>query len=302
MIVLDVQVQTEPKGRGHWRLYGIGDPHLEKRTHHTKAFRQYVAQIASDPYSLAICVGDVFDVTLPGHKFYDAGTQRADVVAAMDVYVNKMVEEAVASFAPILKAGIPFVCAEGNHDIRLHGVNVIQLLVSQLNDLAVRQKWTGRAYYAGGEAIVRVRAPIARRTLDNANIWTVYVAHGTGGGFQPGGKVNRATWQAHICDADVYLRGHVEEGDVRIVDRYAVTLRGEARLVRRPVCYYTAAGYGTRRIPGIVDYAGRKSLPPVDRRIKWLNMVNPEAVYDKRTKTRRGIGPRRIVEVQAPWT
>jgi hypothetical protein len=298
MHILDVQVQTERgKGRGAWRLYGIGDPHLDKRNQDARRFKRYLDHIASDPYSLAICVGDVFDVTLPSHKFYHAGTLRKDVTSAMDQYLNKMVDEAADYFAPILKAGIPFICAEGNHDVRMQGVNAIQLLISVLNERAKRERWKGRAFYAGGEAMVRVRAPYAARGSEHlANIWTIYVNHGTGGGMQPGGKVNRAAWQAHICDADVYVRGHVEEADMRIVDRYAVSRKGEARLIARPVAYYTAAGYATRRRQGMVDYAGVKALPPLDRRIQWLELANPSTSIRERGKSRLDGGRMRAVD------
>ena len=264
---------TDATNAGRWRCYGIGDPHLEKATHDRRRFRKYIRQIASDPHGLAICVGDVFDVTLPSHKFYRAGTQRADVVAQMDAYLNRMVEEAVDEFAPILEAGLPLIIAEGNHDIRLQGVNAIQLLVGQLNSKARDEGWTGRAQYAGGEALIRVRAKL--KDSDYAYIYTVYLAHGAGGGSQPGGKVNRATWQAHIADADIFLRGHVEEADIRIVDRYGVNKKGELRLVSRPVAYYTAAGWATKRRQGVVDYPGVKSLPPVDRGVMWLDVQLP---------------------------
>jgi hypothetical protein len=219
----------------------------------------------------------VFDVTLPGHKFYDASTQRRDIVAMMDRYLNAMIEEAVDLFAPILAAGRPLILAEGNHDIRMHGVNAVQMLVTLLNERAQSQGWSGRALYAGGEALIRVRVVYDSGKKPKSNVFTVYLAHGTGGGMQPGGKVNRATWQAHIADADVYLRGHVEEADIRIVDRYRLPTKGDLRLLTRPVAYYTAAGWATRRRAGVVDYAGRKSLPTVDRSVEWLEIQCPRA-------------------------
>lgn len=286
MYLIDVEVQTPVASAGRWRLYGIGDPHLDKATHDRRALTRYIRHIASDPHGLPICVGDVFDVTLPGHKFFDASTQRRDVVAMMDRYLNKLIEEAVDVFAPILEAGRPLIIAEGNHDVRLHGVNAVQMLCTMLNARAKECGWSGVAHYAGGEALIRVRAldaPTGKgKGIAGGTIYTVYLAHGTGGGMQPGGKVNRATWQTHIADADVYLRGHVEEADIRIVDRYRLPSKGALRLMTRPVAYYTAAGYGTRRRAGVVDYAGRKSLPPVDRRIQWLEIQTPRGGTDSR--------------------
>lgn len=292
MYILDLPViAAKWENRTVWPLFGIGDPHLDKASTNRERLKAYVDLIAATGnVGFAHCVGDVFDGTTPSHRFFSTSTIRPEDALAMDEYVHHMIEEAVQVFLPILVAGKPLTITEGNHDLRLKNIGFIQLLVAALNREAAARQAAGRAYYLGGEALIRVRAALADQPERNAT-WVVYTAHGAGGGMWPGGKVNRATQQAHIADADIFIRGHVEEQDVRILDRYAVPRRGDVRLVMRPVCYYTCAGYATERRVGVVDYSGRASMMPVDRTIRYLEVHNPDmhshfdgAIHDINTK------------------
>lgn len=266
MKVIGIEVETEAKNSSAaWRLYPIGDPHLDTEACDENRLKRYLQLIADDPCSAWILVGDVIDGTTPAHKFFESGALKADVLKNMDRYVDFMLEYSTEVFG-VLKDR-PGVVIEGNHDIR--GSN----------------RWSGfagmlarklGANYGSAEALIQVRAQSLGNN-DSARLWNIYAAHGDGGGMFPGGKVNRhQNTVVHIADADIYVRGHVHDSDVRIIPRYGLTQRGIPRLRKRPVAYVTAGGFNTERLLDVEGYVARKSLPPTDDGLIYLQIENPK--------------------------
>lgn len=64
--------------------------------------------------------------------------------------------------------------------------------------------------------------------------FSFYVTHGRGGGYLPGGKINRASrFSGHIHGVDGYIMGHVHDMISRIAGAYVVDPRNK-RVTRRP--------------------------------------------------------------------
>jgi hypothetical protein len=269
MHILQLSIPKATKG---FTLYGIGDPHLDKSSTDEAKLRRYVEFIAKDPNGMCICPGDFFDGTLPSHRFFRSSTIKEKDLVKMEEYVSHMVDRTADIFRPLAEAGIPTVFLEGNHDIRIQGVGFVQLICTALNGR--RRKPV--VQYGGGEVLVDVNAGGVK--------WLVYGAHGAGGGSLPGGKVNRHQRDAWIADADIFIRGHVAEADVRVVPRYRIVrdANDAPKMTERNVAYYTCSEWAARRIQGVVDYAGRASMAPVDQRVQYLMCRNPMHGHDKR--------------------
>jgi hypothetical protein len=264
--ILDMSVKAG-KG-GAFRFYGIGDLHLDLKTSDHDKIKQYVKQIASDKNAVAFAVGDYMDGTTPEHKFFDPDTIRGDVLDNMNQYTNYMLEMAERFLLPIVKAGVPLVLQEGNHDIRA-GHKYVGF-VSMLAGVLRRSTGSSEVYYAGQEALTRLKVEVGGRN----QVLGVYSAHGAGGGGKPGGKINKhLDTVTHIADADIYLRGHVEEGDIRITYRAGIPRTGHASLRYRPMAHYTAAGFATRRVESVEGYAARASMPSIDDGVQWLEVL-----------------------------
>ena len=263
MNVMSLDVGCDGKGRGAWRLYPIGDLHIDGRTTDQKRIRDYIEHIASDPCGIYVVVGDLIDGTTPSHRFFEPGTIRPEIVQEMGQYVHVMQEELVELFGPL--AGKPGIFIQGNHDIRrgIQWSGIVPAVASRIG-----------ARYGGDECMVRIVAKDATGTGKCA--WTLHAHHGAGGGMFAGGKTNRfANTVGQLVDCDIMVRGHVHDSDARITHSYDVSLRGRARMVVRPHAFMTAPSFSPDRTEGVDNYASRKGYGPQDQGIMFLHCHNP---------------------------
>lgn len=267
MNVLKLTVRGEARNGTRARFYPIGDPHLDLKTTRARTLKRYIAHIAADEYGFAVCVGDIFNGSLPGHKYFSAKALKGTIAQNTDEYVNLMLAAAVEVFAPLVDAGVPVVFLQGNHDKWVKGVNLVKLLVEQLK----ARKPGATVLYGGGEALIHIRVG---HGSSPSQVWTMHAHHGAGGGYTVGGKQNRfQNTAAHVADADIFVRGHVHDQTARVVAKYRLDQLGRFR--KRQVAYVTTCAFNTERLEGIVDYAGEMALPPVDEGIVYLELVNP---------------------------
>jgi UDP-2,3-diacylglucosamine pyrophosphatase LpxH len=265
MKVLDLTVPTEQTPDGaKWRFYPIGDPHVDMKVTNARRLKRLVKTIAADPHSLALCVGDIFNGSLPGHKYFSSKALKGEVAQHTDDYVNFLLPVVTELFGPLLEAGVQTVFVRGNHDRWVQGVDVVRLVVDLLNLKAGKTI----AHYAGDEALLRVRA--------GHTSWFIHAQHGSGGGYTESGKIARFMNTApKIADADIFVRGHVHDQYNRVVSKYYVSAEGKARLRRRRIAFLTAAAFNTDRVQEVSDYAGQQGLPPVDDGLVYAICVNP---------------------------
>jgi UDP-2,3-diacylglucosamine pyrophosphatase LpxH len=275
MNILDLEVQTEPVDVGRWRLYPVGDLHLDEKSTDRKRLKRYLEHIAADPYSIWVLVGDLISGTTPSHGWFTVEPVAADVLVNMDRYVAYTMLELEHTLQPLV--GRPGIVIQGNHDLR-RGIQWSGLcweIARRLND-----KSDAPVLYGGDECLVRVRARENRskgsKSKPNCWLYTVHAHHGAGGGMYPGGKINRfENTVGKLTDADILVRGHVHDSDIRIVPIYTVTRKGKARLKERQRAFVTAGSFAPARTEGVNDYASRKGYPPNDQGIMYLNIALP---------------------------
>ena len=272
MNVLEATVTPDPTDDGRWNFYPIGDPHLDAAATDRKRLEQYIAHIARDPHAFWICVGDLLDGTTPDHRWFEIQAVDRDVLLNMDKYVSYCLLELEGVFAPLKNK--PGVILQGNHDIRQGG--------TMWSGLAWELARRIGAQYGGDECMVRVRVP-NRPNRNTAYMWTIHAHHGVGGGLLPGGKLNRHVRDmSQLCDADIYVRGHVHDSMTRIQPIYTVNKRGKARLATRYRAFVTAPAFWPTRKEGLNNYASRKGYPPTDDGLIYLECHSPSKDHDGR--------------------
>lgn len=272
MNVMSLDVQTDGDKRGSWRLHVIGDLHLDDIATDQKRIADHIAFIASDPCSIYVVVGDLVTGSTPGHKFFDTSVIRPSVLRQMNRYVDHMVDELVELFKPLQdRSGIWF---QGNHDIR-KGIDYSGIVGRVASETGGR--------YGGDEALVRICAP--RPDGTNTQIWKLHGYHGGGtSGAFPGSKVNRFQHTVGVLvDADLHVRGHVHDSDIRIINKTSVSASGKTRLTTSPRAFITAPSYAPDRTEGVHGYAGQKGMPPLDHGCQFVHCENGRSgKYPKR--------------------
>ncbi len=265
MNVMSMDVKTDGDRRGSWRLHVVGDLHLDSKTTNIKRVKDHIAFIAADPCSMYVVVGDLVDGTTPGHRFFQASTIRSEVLKEMGRYVDFMAEELIELFAPLDSR--PGLFIQGNHDIR-RGIDYSGIVGRVASAVGAR--------YGGDECMVRIMAP--RPDGKVPTVWKLYAHHGAGGGITAGAKTTRAANTiGALAIADLFVRGHVHDGDCRITEKVSVSSVGAVRLTLHPSAIITAPSYAPTRTEGVCGYAGQKGLPPTDSGIMFLHCSNPRA-------------------------
>ncbi len=123
----------------------------------------------------------------------------------------EQLRECVKLFEPV--ANKILAVLPGNHEHRVYrtdGLDLTEIMCSQLG-IADR--------YSPTSALLFVRfgnEPRHNRPM----CYTIYCAHGTGGGRAAGAKVNRLVDMAAIVDADIYIMSHVHQPAVIKVAYY----------------------------------------------------------------------------------
>jgi hypothetical protein len=270
--VFGIDIETDAGGR--WRLYPIGDPHIDEAKCNRKRLGQYLRLIASDPHGIWVCVGDWISGTTPTHKFFEFGSFDPGIIMRGDDYIAACMLEVERTFEPLKDR--PGVCLQGNHDLRFGGT-----------------KWSGfgweiarrlGATYARDECLFKVGANSRGTTSSKGRryYWTVHAHHGAGGGYKPGGKVNRYqdTTAARI-DADIHIRGHVHDSDARILPIRTLTKRKPWKLLKRPKAWVTAPSFVEHISEGVHDYSSRSAFPVADEGIIYLEIANPTMGKDR---------------------
>jgi predicted phosphodiesterase len=279
-----VDVEKRTSADGVFNLYAIGDLHSERKEFNRPRFERWRDTIIADPHAIVICVGDFTEGRTPGMKHFDPACLRAEFLTNLDSFQKHSLEYNARLLKPLTDAGVPTVVVEGNHDRYLEWSGYAPMLADRIG-----------AHYLGGEGFVRIRTggprpngpangSAKRKGNPDAllcHTTVVYATHGSGGGKQPGGKVNAMQAQLQWLDADVVVAGHVHDGHARVIHRYGVKRRGALEMTKSPVAMYRAPSFVERSIPGLVSYAGRKGYPASDEGLQWFR-VNP----GKQTMTR----------------
>lgn len=169
----------------------IGDPHADNRI-----IARRVEQIARDPQALCILNGDLLNTALRNSV--------SDVYGEVATPMQQ-IDEACGLLLPIKDKIIGVTT--GNHEARTYrsdGIDMTRLICRQIG---VEQ------YYHPDGVLMFVRFGRrngrGRHTTQNQAQWySIYATHGSGGGRKEGAKAIRLADMAAIVDADVYIHGH----------------------------------------------------------------------------------------------
>ena len=169
----------------------IGDPHADNRI-----IARRVEQIARDPQALCILNGDLLNTALRNSV--------SDVYGEVATPMQQ-IDEACGLLLPIKDKIIG--ATTGNHEARTYrsdGIDMTRLICRQIG---VEQ------YYHPDGVLMFVRFGRrngrGRHTTQNQAQWySIYATHGSGGGRKEGAKAIRLADMAAIVDADVYIHGH----------------------------------------------------------------------------------------------
>lgn len=168
----------------------IGDIHADFRK-----LQEQLDWVMGSENRFVILNGDLCDMAVRA-SIGDIYTQSLMPMQALAQCVNIFapVKDRVLSVQP------------GNHELRVwktDGIDLTQLMCSQLG-IAER--------YSSASSLIFVRfGKLGRGEGGNHGkpaCYTIYCAHGSGGGRTEGAKVNRLVQLASIVDADVYVHSH----------------------------------------------------------------------------------------------
>jgi hypothetical protein len=264
--ILNIDLKAEEISPNHeyrFRIYPIGDPHLDDAGCDWGRLKKYIALIADDPAALWIQVGDSINGTTPSHRFFEAASIKPDILLRMDDYLYVAKAATTAVFAP-LKDTVG-IWMTGNHGGRQGGTLWSGFDRQVADELGVA--------YGGYEHLTRLN--IINSPDRGKAVRVIYGHHGAGGGMLPGGKVWR--WErdslAIAPHADFYIRGHVHDSFYRVLGGWDVNRRGEPRLVEREKVFITTPSFKRSRTQNVVDYANRKGYRPTDERIKYVEVT-----------------------------
>ena len=165
----------------------IGDIHSDG-----KKINEWLAYIRDTENCYTILNGDLMDTAIK--------TSIGDTYGAT-LQPMQQLQQCVKIFEPI-KDKILAVTA-GNHEARIYKTDGLDTTQLMCNQLGIPEKYS--------PASVLIFVQFGRQS-GYKKYWpmtyTLYCAHGTGGGRKEGGKINRLVELASIIDADIYIHSH----------------------------------------------------------------------------------------------
>lgn len=111
-------------------------------------------------------------------------------------------QECMKLFEPV--KGKILCLVPGNHENRHYRTNGVDMTWLMAKQLGIEER------YSPTTAVVFIRfGELSDKAFHGRKAaYTMYVAHGTGGGRKEGGKINRLADLATVVDTDIYIVGH----------------------------------------------------------------------------------------------
>ena len=243
-----------------FKVYPIGDLHIDRVEFDEERFNQYIEVIANDPLAIWVLVGDIHDGRVPGDAKFEPQSVRHKYLLDLDDYVPHTLQEATRLLSP-LKASRG-VILEGNHDRYIRWSGFAHSIANALE-----------VPFLGGEGLLGVRVVETNGEVrGRSRYYRIYVCHGTGNGWTAGGKINRNSELIRTAEAEIYISGHVHDGNTRVISTPTLPVNGG--LQWRDRAYVIAPGFMRPRVEGVVGYQGRGSRPMTDQGLVYL-VVDP---------------------------
>lgn len=168
------------------QILPLADLHMGDLSSNGKQIQEWIDYIHSHENCYTILNGDLMDTAIKtsiGDTYASNLTPMQQLNYSVKLF--NVIKHKVLAVTP------------GNHEARVYktdGLDTTQLMCDQLGigDL-----------YSPASALVFVRFGVAKKQT-----YSLYCVHGSGGGRQEGGKVNRLLQLASIIDADCYIHSH----------------------------------------------------------------------------------------------
>lgn len=241
-----------------FRLWAVADLHLGNRSCNLKMVKRDLDEIARDPFSFWVGLGDYADYITHGDKRFDPTTLPYDMPAyklgSLGTYMREQVRDL---FKPVAHKclGLGF----GNHEKSymkgkeqedMHAwlcqeLGVRNLGYSALHDIAFVRSQKGKP------RLVQSLPTVSSFQLKKR----IFQHHGCGHAVTPGGKLNKLLqFMAGFGPADIFFVSHVHDQTVKRFDRLGANEPCLKQKVHSMIGVITG-GYLQAYAPGQTSYA-----------------------------------------------
>ena len=196
-------------------LWFLGDIHLGAPGCEQSRLKADLMQIAADPHSFWIGMGDNWDAI--SHRDKRFAADALDDEAKLNIgRLGKFYAEKIESlFRPARHNCLGLLL--GNHELK-YGIDNDQ---EDLHAWLCQELEVQNLRYSSILDLVFIRRSGSKLKLSytfpgnqndkKSNVFRVYVHHGSGGAATPGGKLNTLIKHMAMVDADIYAIGHVHD-------------------------------------------------------------------------------------------
>ena len=173
-------------------LLVLSDYHYGSPQSNHDLIREDIAYVASHENAYCVLAGDLMECALKS--------------SLGDVYSSASPMDELEAISSLLSPIATKVvgCVGGNHEARHYKTNGVDMTRLMARQLKFEDK------YSPDTAVIFLRFGENDDTSKRHRkmLYTIYLAHGFGGGKKEGGKIQRLADCADIVDCDVYIVGH----------------------------------------------------------------------------------------------
>lgn len=180
-----------PETLGSLDIHVLGDWHVGDPLCDMESVREDLRDVEGHPNAFCVLGGDLCDMAL---------RESVGDVYGSDINPMAQVEAVVGLLEPVRDKILCMV--RGNHENRVYkqtGVDPLAFAAAQLG-IGERYSTTSALVFISFGHDTKHGGPL---------LYTLYAAHGSGGGGKAGGKLQRAAELAGIVDCDIYCHGHI---------------------------------------------------------------------------------------------
>jgi len=246
-------------------LYNLSDIHRGARAHDEKMLLRDVAIIRDDPNALWASPGDFIDGILPGDKRWRACETSKKNLLDPENYLRGETNDLCEILGPIADKCIGIV--RGNHEntiAKRYYYSVCDALQDRIG-----------LPYLGGKGFIRLVFTRGRAS----NVFTVHLAHGTGGGTSPTASLNMLSKQMLRFGSDITLMGHTHAKAVWTPEFMDVSRRESLKTIRNKRVGTVAGSYLLGFADGEDTYADDAGFQPTDQGMTRVH-IRPWVQHD----------------------
>lgn len=232
-----------------YKIWGIGDVHIYSACCMESRAKRLVQEIANDPYSYWVGLGDYadcIDMYDPRFDAREVAPEKRD--AFFERMPERIIEDLTEMFYPIRKKCLGM--CEGNHEDKFQHEYDVAIVKDVCDNLGCR--------FLGYSAIFDVVFKGKNKSVSRK----MFVHHGAGASATTGGKINRLKkFMVEICDADIVMVGHSHERiDLQIV---RLIQDENYELAEREIIGAISGSYLATYKQDQTSYAEKKGYSPV---------------------------------------